>query len=227
MKLKIGIAALIIVFLVSMNVGKAMASPIEGSTTGIFVNPIGPAGMITTGVGTNNFTWGSGSPSSLHYTGAAISTDFNTIFSFGTLNYYNGVIAAGTEANSVDLLVNLSLTTPAGINQNFGYLLSLINTLNTSDPAASADYVIFPTAFPTTSFSVGGINYTLAFAGFGSISSGGFSITNEFHVLEGQTASAQLLGSITASQVPEPSTLLLLGSGLLGFGFFARKRMRG
>lgn len=29
------------------------------------------------------------------------------------------------------------------------------------------------------------------------------------------------------SAVPEPSTLLLLGSGILGFGFFARKRMRG
>ena len=29
------------------------------------------------------------------------------------------------------------------------------------------------------------------------------------------------------SKVPEPSTLLLLGSGLLGFGFFARKRIKG
>ena len=36
----------------------AHAIPIAGSSTGIFTNPIGPGGMIVTGVGTNSFTWG-------------------------------------------------------------------------------------------------------------------------------------------------------------------------
>lgn len=224
------------VFIVLMTIAlfctPAYAATIEGSSSGIFINPVGPTGMVTSGVGTNSFSWGTGyttPPSRLTFTGSSvISTEFDTLFSFGTLSYFNGAIYTGTVADQVSLSVNLSLTAPSGLSQDFTYDLSLINTLNSGGPVANADFVVFPTVFPSSSFSIGGTDYTLAFAGFGEIGSGGFSLVDQFHVYEGSTASAQLFGKITeqAAPVPEPSTILLLGSGLLGLGLYGRKRKK-
>lgn len=203
---------------------QAYAIPVEGSSTGSFVNPTGPAGMITTGVGTNNFTWGDGTsfnspPSSLNFTGTAFAVETNELFSFGSLEYFNGTIADGSEADSVDLSVALSFTIPSGIVQNFLYTLSLINTPNTSDPLASADIVNLPGVLPDTFFEVDGVSYTLEFLGFGAITGSGFTTIDNFHVLEGQSASTQLLGRIAVVSVSEPSSLLLLGIGLTGLAF--------
>jgi len=205
------------------------AIPVAGESSGIFVNPTGPSTMQVTGVGTDYFTWGNGSPynsppSSLGYAGNLFSVETDDVFSFGTLSYFNGTVYPGTEAYSVDLSVALSLTIPSGITQDFLYDLALINTPNTGDPNASADIVNFAGTQPDTFFTVDGVNYTLEFLGFGEITGPGFTTIDNFHVLEGRSASAQLLGRITVASVPEPTSLVLTGLGLAGLGFSRRKK---
>lgn len=219
-------------FLLIILTSNLYALPIEGLTTGTFTDPVGPSGMQVTGVDTNHFTWGNASgfgtgPSSMEFTGQTnISSETDQVFSFGELNYFNGTIADGSQAESVILDIYLSLTNPVGITQDFNYDLQLINTPNTS-PTAGADYVNFANTVPNTFFSVGGLDYTLEFLGFGTIVGDGFTTIDGFHIFENSSASAQLLGRITANPgapVPEPATFLLFGTGIAGLMIARRKK---
>jgi hypothetical protein len=61
--------------------------------------------------------------------------------------------------------------------------------------------VFLPASFPTVTFELGGVEYTLNFIGFGTVTGQGFSRTSSFHVFEGAEASATLFGSITQACV--------------------------
>lgn len=144
--------------------GWTMKKAPVGSTTGTFGSP---NGGVVTGVGTNAFTWGTGDPSSLTFTGQSFDTTPDTPFSLGRLTFHNGTIASGTGADSVLFNASLSFDNVPEKNFDIKAPLALINTPNTDDPIASADQVV--------------------------LSDYGYT----FNVLEGDTASVDVLAELT------------------------------
>jgi hypothetical protein len=146
--------------------GWNMKKATVGNVAGTFTNP-GPASASVSGVGTSNFAWGIGSPSSLSFAAAAFDTTPGTPFKLGTLTYYNGTIFGNSGASNVDFNAALSFDNIAEKNFTLSSTFSLVNTPNTSDPVASADQV-----------SMGSWGYT-------------------FNVLEGATASVDVMATLT------------------------------
>ncbi|TRU63715.1 MAG: PEP-CTERM sorting domain-containing protein [Microcystis aeruginosa Ma_QC_C_20070823_S13] len=189
----------------------------QGNISGVFTNA--DTGVVT-GLGTNNFTWGVGSPpppSRLTFTGKPFDVNVTTgyvygprarndreVFSLGTLDYFNGTIQGGTGANSVRLDVTTQVTSPVGTNPTtFQAPLNLINSPNTSDPIASADSVFLPKNLPPVVMqTLGGAPITLEIPGFGTTTGSGFSTIDQFFVLEGGTATADLLGRFVPACEP-------------------------
>jgi hypothetical protein len=75
----------------------------------------------------------------------------------------------------------------------------------------------------TSVVAVGGTTPTLDIRGFGTFHAAGFADSPGLFVFSGQASGGAF--SFSASQsTPEPATMLLLGTGLLGLGIVARKR---
>lgn len=180
---------------------------LTGNTSGEFHDPTGPSGMLTnlpSGSSSSYFEWGDGngagrSESWMDFAGSSF-TDVaeGERFNIGSLTYYNGTIASGTGAETIDLDIALALDINGNIfNPYFDFGFELVNSPNSSDEWASADYVrlMDPRASRTLVINDNEFEFRLE---FGETSADGFSLFDEFHVLENKDASVNIYGTFVS-----------------------------
>jgi hypothetical protein len=197
---------------------------LSGTTGGTFTDPQ-PTDTTYTGVGTDFFTYGEslGTPNQLTIDGTSIDTLTGSDFAVGRLTYFNGGTFIGSTADSVQLDLTLTFSTPVSTTIPLPVTLDLLTTENTTGAAdPDADYV---TAAFTSSpfFTVGGTSYEFRLLGFNNLSGAG-TLFDPYTLRLGEqdSTSADLVGVV--APVPEPSSFLLLLSAALSFYCLLRHR---
>lgn len=151
---------------------------------------------------------------------AAFTTASNAPFAIGAFTYRNGTTTGSyPDSSSVQLGIQLALTSPISNSSLFTYSFNIDITPNTTgNPVLDADTVTIANGTTATTFSAGGQSYTLALLGFSQ--DNGATFTNTFVAPEETTTGAEVYATITTNlaTVPEPASLGLLAVGLIGLG---------